>query len=126
METNELFLSSSLRGKEPSDILSIEEFKKIASFIPPEKLFDTLSFQYYHQQNAYILPGANLYIKAMRRLDNDIQRYLLFLWSIGVQILVWNNSLINHECAPELRWISDDDWEKADNEILSLAMSGAF
>lgn len=43
------FSSSDLNGKEPSDILSIEEFKKVASHIPPNILFNTLSFKYYHR-----------------------------------------------------------------------------
>lgn len=60
------------------------------------------------------------------RLDNDIQRYLVFLWSIGVQILTWNNALFDHERAPELRWISDEDWSRAHDGILTLTTSGAF
>ena len=124
--TLQRFSSSDLNGKEPSDILSIEEFKKVASHIPPSILFNTLSFKYYHQRNANVLPGAELYVEVIRGLDNDIQRYLVFLWSMGVQILAWNNALFDHERVPELRWISDEDWSRAHDGILTLATSGAF
>ena len=107
--TAKRFSSSDLDGKEPSDILSREEFKKVASHIPPSILFNTLSFKYYNQLNVNVLPGADLYIEVMRKLDNDNQRYLVFLWSIGVCILIWNNAILEHERAPELRWISDED-----------------
>ena len=124
--TAKRFSSSDLDGKEPSDILSREEFKKVASHIPPSILFNTLSFKYYNQLNVNVLPGADLYIEVMRKLDNDNQRYLVFLWSIGVCILIWNNAILEHERAPELRWISDEDWKKAHDGILTLATSGAF
>lgn len=120
------FSSSELDGKEPSDVLSAQEFKKIATHIPPTILLSTTSFKYHHYNNANVLPGAELYIEVMRSLDNDTQRYLVFLWSIGAQILVWNNALIEHERAPELRWISDEDWRRAHDGILTLATSGAF
>lgn len=120
------FSSSELDGKVPSDVLSMQELKQIATHIPPNILFSTPSFKYHHYNNANILPCAELYIEVMRNLDNDTQRYLVFLWSIGARILVWNNALIEHEHAPELRWISDEDWERAHDGILTLATSGAF
>ena len=68
--------STKTEGKTPSDVLSLEELKMIATYIPAEALFETTSFAYWNQK--FINSYGELYLDELRNLDNDTQRYIVF------------------------------------------------
>ena len=115
--------STKTEDKRPSDVLTLKELKKIILYLPPDILFETTSFAYYNQQNINELYGKH-YLEEMRALDNNIQRYIVFCWTIGCNLWKWNESIFNHERAKPFCDFEERDWEKANNLIISLAMFG--
>lgn len=115
--------SSKTENKIPSDVLTLEELRKIILYIPPDVLFETISFAYYNQENINNMWGR-YYLEEMRKLDNNIQRYIVFCWTIGCSLWKWNESIFTNEIAKPFCDFKKEDWKKANNLILSLAMMG--
>ena len=115
--------SSKTENKIPSDVLTLEELRKIILHIPPDVLFKTTTFAYYNQQNINNMWGR-YYLEEMKKLDNNIQRYIVFCWTIGCSLWEWNESIFEHEITKPFCDFEKKDWKKANNLILSLAMFG--
>ena len=115
--------SSKTDGKTPSDVLSIEEFAKIAPYIPPDVLFQTISFSYWSQDIVNNLLGRE-YLNEMKKLDNDNQRHIVFCWLIGCHLWKWNESIFTHEINEPFNRFSEEDFKKASNLILYYASMG--
>lgn len=98
-----------------SKVLTEKEFKFIAPHLPVDILFATPSFKFY--QIKYINLYGREYQKVFRELENDNQRYIVFLWVIGCQIWKWNNAFFDHERADYLNKFSEHDWTKATDTI---------
>lgn len=114
--------SSKTKDKIPSDVLTLEEFKKIAPYVPPDVLFETTSFAYWNQK--FINLYGEEYLKALRNLDNDIQRHIVFCWVIGCYLWKWNESTFQHEIRKPFCDFNKTDWDKADRVIAYLASFG--
>lgn len=114
--------SSKTKDKIPSDVLSIGELRKIAPSIPPNVLFETISFAYWNQQliNSY----GRYYLEEMRELENDNQRYIVFCWAIGCHLWKWNESILRSEVCKPYCDFDKADWDRADSAILFLASFG--
>ena len=113
--------SSKTENKIPSDVLTLEELRKIILYIPPDVLFETISFAYYNQENINNMWGK-YYLEEMRKLDNNIQRYIVFCWTIGCNLWKWNESIFTNEIEKPFCDFKKEDWKKANNLISSLAM----
>ena len=109
-------------GKVPSDVLTLEEFKKIIPHISPDVLIETTSFAYWNQY--FINMYGQLYLKELRELDNNIQRYIVFCWIIGCHLCNWNESIFDHEIAKPFCDFDKTDWKRANDTILYLATCG--
>lgn len=120
-ETIHVF-SSKTADKIPSDVLTLKELVIIAPHIPQEVLFETTSFAYWNQK--FINSYGDLYLKELRALDNDTQRYIVFCWLIGCHLWKWNESIFKHEVSEEFRYYDETDWKRANNAILSLTSIG--
>ena len=114
--------STKTDGKIPSDVLSLKEFAKIAPHIPEDVLFETISFAYWNQK--FINSYGDIYLKELRELDNDTQRYIVFCWMIGGHLWKWNESMFNHEIAEPFCYINETDWKRASDAIMSLVSCG--
>ena len=115
--------SSRTEDKKPSDVLTLEELRKIILYIPLDVLFKTITFAYYNQENINNMWGK-YYLDEMKKLDNDIQRYIVFCWTIGCSLWEWNESIFEHEIAKPFCDFEKKDWERANDLIMSLAMMG--
>ena len=76
--------STKTDGKIPSEVLTLDEFKKIVPYIPPEVLFETTSFAYWNQK--FINSYGELYLNELKALNNNAQRYIVFCWFIGCHL----------------------------------------
>jgi hypothetical protein len=114
--------SSKTEDKTPSDVLSIEELRKIAPNIPPDILFETISFAYWNEK--FINSYGNDYLEEMRALDNNNQRYIVFCWVLGCHLWKWNESIFQHEICKPYCDFDKTDWDKADRVIAYLASFG--
>lgn len=114
--------STGTDGKVPSDVLTLKEFKKIATYIPPNALMETTSFAYWNQD--FINTYGQLYLKELRELDNNVQRYIVFCWMIGCSLWKWNESIFDHEIAKPFCDFDKADWKRANDTILYLVSCG--
>ena len=103
----------------PSDVLTLKELKSIATYLPVEVLFATPSFKYW--QMTFINFYGSEYLKTFRELENDNQRYIVFMWVLGCSLWKWNNSIWEHEKAEFLNRFNEEDWKKANSTIGYLA-----
>ena len=115
-------MSSKTEGKEPSDVLSLKELAIIVKYIPPDVLFETISFAYWNQK--FINSYGELYLDELRSLDNDIQRYIVFCWFIGCHLWKWNESIFKHEISEPFCNFDETDWKRANDAIMSLVSYG--
>ena len=73
----------------------------------------------------YVLGHINFYgqdyLKQFRELENDNQRYIVFMWVLKCNLWEWNSSIWEHEKAEFLNRFSEHDWKKANDTILYLA-----
>ena len=114
--------STRTKDKIPSDILELNELKKIAPYIPPDILFETTSFAYWNR--CFINTYGKLYLKELRELDNNIQRYIVFCWMIGCCLWKWNESIFDHEVQKPFCDFDKTDWDRASDTILYLVSCG--
>lgn len=114
--------STKTKDKIPSDVLTLSELKKIAPHMPPNILFETTSFAYWNQ--SFINTFGQLYLKELRELDNDIQRYIVFCWMIGCCLWKWNESIFDHEIAKPFCDFNINDWKRASDTIGYLVSCG--
>ena len=114
--------STKTKDKIPSDVLTLEEFKKIAPYLPPNILFETVSFAYWNQY--LINMFGHLYLKELRELDNDVQRHIVFCWMIGCRLWKWNESIFDHEKSKPFCDFDEADWKRANDTILYLVSCG--
>ena len=114
--------STKTDGKKPSDVLSLKELEMIASYIPPEVLFETISFAYWNQK--FINSYGELYLNELKGLDNNTQRYIVFCWFIGCHLWKWNESIFGHEIVKPFCDFDKTDWDRAYGAIMSLTSYG--
>lgn len=114
--------STKTNGKTPSDVLTLSELKKIAPYLPPNVLFETISFAYWNQY--FINIYGHLYLDTLRNLDNDVQRYIVFCWMISCQLWKWNESIFDHEIPKPFCDFDKNDWDRASDTILYLVSCG--
>ena len=114
--------STRTKDKTPSDVLTLNELKKIAPYIPPDILFETTSFAYWNQY--FINTYGQLYLKELRELDNNMQRYIVFCWMIGCCLWKWNESIFDHEISKPFCDFDKTDWDRASDTILYLVSCG--
>lgn len=114
--------STRTKDKTPSDVLTLNELKKIAPYMPPDILFETTSFAYWSQY--FINTCGQLYLKELRELDNNVQRYIVFCWMIGCSLWKWNESIFDHEIPKPFCDFNKTDWDRAHNTILYLVSCG--
>ena len=114
--------STKTKDKIPSDVMTLNEFKKIAPYIPPNILFETTSFAYWNQY--FINMFGRTYLDALRELDNDIQRHIVFCWNIGCHLWTWNESIFDHEISKPFCDFDKTDWKRASDTILYLVSCG--
>lgn len=115
-------MSTKTDGKIPSDVLSLKELAMIAPHIPEDVLFETISFAYWNQK--FINSYGDLYLKELKELDNDTQRYIVFCWMIGCRLWKWNESIFEHEISEPFCYLDKTDWKRASDAIMVLATSG--
>lgn len=114
--------STRTKDKIPSDVLTLKELKKIVAYIPPNALIETTSFAYWNQN--FINTYGQLYLKELRELDNNVQRYIVFCWMIGCHLWNWNESIFDHEIAKPFCDFDKTDWKRANDTILYLTSCG--
>ena len=71
-----------------------------------------------------LLVLVNLYLKELRELDNDTQRYIVFCWMIGCHLWKWNESIFEHEISEPFCYINETDWNRASDAIMTLVSCG--
>lgn len=118
-KTEKIVSSSNIENIVPSEVLTEEKLREIASYLPVEVLFSTDSFAYW--QNHYINTYGYKYLEVFRTLENDNQRFIVFCWVLRTKIFEWNHSIFEHEKTLPFRKFSEEDWNKANNTILYLA-----
>ena len=121
INTKRTIVSSSQFNEDtkPSDILTEKELRKIAVHLPVDVLFKSTSFKYW--QMFYINFYGQEYLTQCRELENDNQRYIVFMWVLKCNLWEWNSSIWEHEKAEFLNRFSEHDWKKANDTILYLA-----
>jgi hypothetical protein len=77
---------------------------------------------YWNQK--FINSYGDLYLKELRELDNDTQRYIVFCWFIGCHLWKWNESIFKHEIADEFCYFNETDWKRANDAIMTVVSCG--